>query len=307
MPDLQNAWPDLPLSEWEDTYHTLHMWMQIVGKLRLGLAPLQNHWWNCAFYVNTRGLTTSPIPYRTGTFELQFNFIEHRLELQTSSGGARALSLAPKSVAAFYRETLSLLRGAGIETEINSKPQEVPNPIPFEQDEIHASYDPEYANRVWRILLLVDSVLKDFRAKFIGKSSPVHFFWGSFDLCTTRFSGRRAPPRKGIITSEAYSHECHSVGWWPGGGDFKGPAFYAYMAPEPSGLAERASLKLGGYNAQIHEFVLMYDDVRRAKSPREEILEFAQNTYQAGADLAGWDRAALERDGIRESKVEIHG
>jgi len=295
MSDLQNAWPELPLDEWEDTYRTLHMWTQIVGKVRLRLAPLQNHWWNCALYVNTRGLTTSPIPYRHAAFELQFNFIDHQLELHVSNGVKGSVALAPKSVAAFYRETLSLLREAGVETQINSKPQEVPNPVPFEQDEIHASYDPEYANRMWRILLSVDSVLKEFRAKFIGKSSPAHFFWGSFDLCCTRFSGRRAPPRKGIITSEAYSHECHSIGWWPGSGDFKGPAFYAYMAPEPPGFAERASLKGGGYNAQMHEFILMYDDVRRAKSPREEILEFAQRTYEAGADLARWDRAALER------------
>lgn len=291
----QQVWPELPLNAWEDTYHTLHMWTQIVGKIRLGLAPMQNHWWNCALYVNTRGLTTSPIPYRDTAFELQFNFIDHRLELQTSDGKQRGISLTPKSVAAFYQEVVAMLSAAGITIQINTKPQEIPNPIPFERDEIHASYDPEYANRLWRILLSIDSVLKEFRARFIGKSSPVHFFWGSFDLCTTRFSGRRAAPRKGIITSEAYSHECHSVGWWPGGGDFKSPAFYAYMAPEPSGFADRASLELGGYNRQMHEFILLYDEVRQSKSPRHEILDFAQRTYEAGADLAGWDRTALER------------
>ena len=295
MAHTQQLWPELPLKEWEDTYRTLHMWTQIVGKIRLGLTPLQNHWWNVALYVNSRGLTTSPIAYNYGAFEIQFNFQDHRLELRTSNGFERALSLKAKSVAAFYRELFVMLGDGGIDLQINPKPQEVPNPIPFGQDETHASYNPEYANRLWRILLSTDEVLKEFRARFIGKSSPVHFFWGSFDLCCTRFSGRPAPPRKGIITSEAYSHECHSVGWWPGGGEIKGPAFYAYMAPEPAGYATRPSLSLGGYNDQMHEFILMYDDVRLAKSPRKEILEFAQRTYEAGADLARWDRAALER------------
>jgi hypothetical protein len=296
---VEQDWPALPLEQWEDTYRTLHMWTQIVGKIRLALTPLQNHWWNTALYVNTRGLTTSPIPYRGGAFEIQFDFIHHRLELRTSartSGGERALALSPKSVAAFYRELLALLREAGIDVQINPKPQEVPNPIPLDQDETHASYDPEYANRLWRILLSTDIVLQEFRARFIGKSSPVHFFWGSFDLCCTRFSGRRAPPRKGIITSEAYSHECISIGWWPGGGDVAGPAFYAYTAPEPAGFGEQPVRPAGAlYPSKLREFVLMYDDVRRATSPRDEILEFAQSTYEAGANLAGWDRVLLER------------
>jgi hypothetical protein len=292
----QSDWPELPLNEWENTYHTLHMWTQIVGKIRLSLTPRQNHWWNVALYVNTRGLTTSPVPYNSRTFEIQFDFIHHRLELQTSDGEEGALPLAPKSVAAFYRELLAMLRASGIDVRINPKPQEVANPISLDQDETHASYDPEYANRLWRILLSTDCVFQEFRAPFIGKSSPVHFFWGSFDLCCTRFSGRRAPARKGVITSEAYSHECSSLGWWPGGGDVKGPAFYAYMAPEPAGYGARPSLPSGGfYQGQMHEFLLMYDDVRRAKSPRTEILEFAQSTYAAGAELAGWDRVALER------------
>lgn len=292
----QPDWPELPLQEWEDTYHTLHMWTQIVGKIRLGLAPLQNHWWNVAFYVNARGLTSSPIPYQNGAFEIQFNFIDHRLELRTSNDDDRAFPLAPKSVAAFYRELFGMLRDAGIAVQINPKPQEIPNPIALDQDETHASYDPEYANRLWRILLSADGVFQEFRARFIGKASPVHFFWGSFDLCCTRFNGRRAPARKGIITSEAYSHECSSLGWWPGGGEVKGPAFYAYMAPEPSGYGARPSLPAGAhYQDQIHEFLLMYEDARRAKSPGKEILEFAQSTYAAGADLAGWDRSALER------------
>jgi len=295
MSTIEQDWPALPLAEWEATYRTLHMWSQIVGKIRLGLAPLQNHWWNTALYVNERGLTTSPIPYRGSAFELQFDFINHRLELQTSAGN-RAVTLAPKSVAAFYGETFSMLREAGIDIKINPKPQEIPNPIPFDQDETHASYDPEYAQRLWRILLSTDTVFKEFRARFIGKSSPVHFFWGSFDLCCTRFNGRRAPARKGVISSEAYSHECISVGWWPGGGDVAGPAFYAYAAPEPAGCGDQPlQPKTALYQGKLHEFLLNYEDVRRANSPRAEILEFAQSTYEAAAKLPGWDRAALER------------
>jgi len=293
---IERHWPALPLEEWEDTYHTLHMWVQIVGKIRLALTPLQNHWWNVALYVNTRGLTTSPIPYQGRAFEIQFDFIDHRLELRTSDGQVRGFALSPKSVAAFYRELFSLLQGARIEVQINPKPQEIPNPIPFDHDQKRASYDPEYANRLWRILLSTDLVLQEFRSRFLGKSSPVHFFWGSFDLCCTRFSGRSAPPRKGIITSEAYSHECSSVGWWPGGGNVRGPAFYAYMAPEPAGYGEQAiPSRAAFYDRNLHEFLLPYDEVRKAKSPASEILEFAQSAYEAGANLAGWDGAALER------------
>lgn len=292
---IEQDWPALPLEEWEATYRTLHMWTQIVGKIRLTLTPLENHFWNVALYVNTRGLTTSPIPYRGHTFEIQFDLVHHRLELRTSEY-ERAFALSPRSVAAFYREIFWLLRGVGIDVHINPKPQEVTNPLLFDQDETHASYDPVYANRLWRILRSTDIVLREFRARFIGKSSPVHFFWGSFDLCCTRFSGRRAPARKGVITSESYSHECISVGWWPGGGDVAGPAFYAYAAPEPMGCSDQA-VRPGSalYHGQLREFVLMYDDVRRAASPRNEILEFAQSTYEAAANLAGWDRAALER------------
>ena len=218
------------------------------------------------------------------------------MELRTSDGDDRAFPLAPKSVADFYHELFAMLHAAGIDVKINPKPQEVPDPIPLDRDETHAAYDPEYTNRLWRILVSTDNVFKEFRARFIGKASPVHFFWGSFDLCCTRFHGRRAPARKGVITSEAYSHECSSLGWWPGGSGVNGPAFYAYMAPEPAGYGARPPLPSGStYLDQMHEFLLMYDDVRRAKSPRAEILEFAQNTYAAGADLAGWDRSALER------------
>jgi hypothetical protein len=300
-PSVRNDWPELPFAEWEATFYTLHMWSQIVGKVRLALAPLQNHWWNVALYLSTRGLTTSPIPYQGQTFSLQFNFLEHRLELETSAGARDAIALAPKSVAAFYREVFQMLRGAGIDVSINPKPQEVPDPVPLDRDETHASYDPEYANRLWRILLSTDIVFKKFRARFLGKSSPVHFFWGSFDLCTTRFNGRRAPARKGVITSEAYSHECSSVGWWPGGGEFKSPAFYAYTAPEPAGYGARnLQPEDAHYHPGLHEFVLMYDDVRRAKSPRKEILEFAQSSYEGGADLAQWDRKSLERESPTE-------
>jgi Family of unknown function (DUF5996) len=290
------VWPALPLEEWADTYHTLHLWTQIVGKVRLTLTTLQNHWWNTALYVNSSGLTTSPIPYHGEMFEIRFDFINHRLEIHTSYGASRAVALAPKSVAAFYRELLAALRASGVEVEINRKPQEVPDPIPFDQDETHRSYDPEYANRFWRILLSTHLIFEEFRTRFIGKSSPVHFFWGSFDLAYTRFSGRVAPPRKGVITSEAYSHECSSVGWWPGGGEVKGAAFYAYTAPSPPGLGEqRVRPPAAFFHKPLGEFLLMYEDVRRAKSPRNDILAFVESAYAAGANLARWDRAALER------------
>ncbi len=285
----------MPLAEWEDTYRTLHLWTQIVGKIRLELTPLVNHFWNVALYVSTRGLTTSPMPYGGRTFEIQFDFVNHRLEILTSDD-QRDLALAPMSVAVFYREVFSRLRELGIDVQINPKPQEIPNPIRLDQDETHASYDPEYANRLWRILRSTDIVLQEFRARFIGKASPVHFFWGSFDLCCTRFSGRVAPPRKGVITSESYSRECSSVGWWPGGGEVAGPAFYSYTAPQPVGFgSQQVRPAAAAYQSKLNEFLLRYDDVRRSGSPRSEILEFAQSAYEAGANLAGWDRAALER------------
>jgi hypothetical protein len=295
MISIEQDWPALPLKEWEDTFHTLHMWTQIVGKISLTLRPLENHFWNVALYVNTHGLTTGPLPYRGQTFEIQFDFVHHRLEVLTADR-ERAFALSPKPVATFYRELFDLLKGVGIAVAINPKPQEVPNPIPLDQDETHRSYDPEYVHRMWKILRSTDIVLREFRARFIGKASPVHFFWGSFDLSCTRFNGRRAPARKGIITSESYSHECSSVGWWPGGGDVAGPAFYAYMAPEPAGFGEQTVRPdKAAYPTKLHEFLLMYDDVRISASPRDEILQFAQSTYEAGANLAGWDRAALER------------
>jgi hypothetical protein len=296
-------WPELALEEWETTYRTLHMWTQIVGKIRLGLTPRQNHWWNAALYVNARGLTTSAIPYDGRHFELQFDFLSHQLQVRTSGGNLAAIALEPRPVAGFYRDLFSKLKDLGIGAQINPRPQEVPDPVPFDQDQAHASYDPEYAQRLWRILLSVEEVFQEFRARFIGKSSPVHFFWGSFDLCVTRFNGRRAPARKGVISSEAYSHECSSLGWWPGGGEMKSPAFYAYMAPEPAGFGSHNPGR-GFYNDSMHEFFLMYDDVRRAKSPAREVLQFAQNIYEAGAELAAWDRESLERNALERKALE---
>jgi hypothetical protein len=293
-----HSWPELPLEAWQDTYATLHMWTQIVGKVRLALSPRVNHWWEVPLYVNARGLTTSAIPYGNGIFEVQFDFLEHKLIIQTSWGSAKALALKPQSVANFYAEFISALRALGIEVKIWSMPVEVPNPVRFESDTQHASYDPEYARRFWQILILCDNIFQEFRAGFLGKDSPVHFFWGSFDLAVTRFSGRRAPEREGAdsITREAYSHEVISMGFWPGGGDIKGPAFYAYAAPEPLGVAEQKVKPAAAfYHPQMKEFLLMYDDVRRAASPRQALLSFLQSTYEAGANLAHWDRKELER------------
>jgi len=293
-----NPWPDLPLAAWQDTYDTLHMWTQIVGKIRKTLTPLVNHWWNVTLYVTSRGLTTSPIPYGDGTFEILFDFIDHNLLIQTSDGATKVIKLAPKSVADFYRETMAALASLGIHVTIHATPDEVPNPIPFAEDHTHKSYDLEYVHRFWRILVTVDCIFKEFRGRFLGKCSPVHFFWGSFDLAVTRFSGRRAPERPGAdhITREAYSHEVISAGFWPGGGEIAGPAFYAYAAPEPAGF-KTAGVRpeAAFYHNGMSEFFLMYDDVRRAASPKTVLLEFLQSTYTAGADLGKWDRISLER------------
>lgn len=294
----RNIWPELPLDAWQDTYSTLHMWTQVVGKVRLALSPLVNHWWEVALYVNARGLTTSAIPYEDEIFEVQFDFIDHKLTIQTSWGSSKSIPLKPQSVADFYSGFMSALHSLGIEVKIWTMPVEVPNPVRFESDTQHASYDSEYAHRFWRILTLCDTVFKEFRSRFIGKDSPVHFFWGSFDLCVTRFSGRRAPERVGAdpITREAYSHEVISAGFWPGGGDIKGAAFYAYAAPEPAGFSEqKVKPSAAFYHPQMKEFLLMYDDVRQADPPRDALLDFLQSTYDAGANLAHWDRKELER------------
>ncbi len=288
----------MPLDSWKDTYATLHMWTQIVGKIRLALTPLVNHWWNVPLYVSARGLTTSLIPYRNTAFELWFDFIDHQLVLQLSDGSQKSLPLAPRSVAEFYREFMNMLGSAGIEVSVWRMPVEVPNPIPFDEDQVHASYDPEYARRFWRILMAVEHVFTEFRSRFNGKCSPVHFFWGSFDFAVTRFSGRPAPPRPGAdrITQEAYSQEVSSVGFWPGGGAIAGPAFYSYAAPEPQGFREAAVRpRAAHYDSQMSEFILMHDDVRGNDSPSGALLDFCQSTYEAAASLGNWDRAALER------------
>jgi hypothetical protein len=292
-----NTWPELPLNDWLSTYQTLQLWTQIVGKIRLTLSPKVNHWWSASLYVSPRGLTTSTVPYGSEAFEIEFDFIEHQLEIRSSTGQRKSIALKPESVAVFYEQVLTTLRGMGFDVAINPKPQELPNPILFDRDRQHASYDPEYAHRFWRILLEADMVMNEFRSRFIGKCSPVQFFWGSFDLACTRFSGRPAPPRKGIITSEAYSHEVISHGFWPGGGpSAMGPAFYSYTAPAPAGLAdEKVKPAATFWSKEMSEFFLMYDEVRRAESPRAMLLDFMESTYAAGAKLANWDRAALER------------
>ncbi|HEX8475565.1 MAG TPA: DUF5996 family protein [Pyrinomonadaceae bacterium] len=293
-----DAWPSLPFPEWKETCATLHMWTQVVGKIRLALTPLENHWWNVPLYVTARGLTTSPMPYGARTLQIDFDFIDHQLVIICDDGTTKTVALAPRTVADFHREVMQTLRNLGFEVRIWTMPVEIENPIRFEQDDQHASYDAEYAHRFWRALLRADTVFKEFRAAYIGKSSPVHFFWGSFDLAVTRFSGRPAPEREGAdaITREAYSHEVISHGFWPGSEAFPEPAFYSYTAPEPDGLS-LAPLRPPSafYSQDLKEFLLRYDDVRRAHAPAHMLSEFLQSTYDAGADLAKWNRTALER------------
>jgi hypothetical protein len=290
-----DSWPALPLNEWKDTYGTLHMWTQIVGKIRMTLSPPLNHWWHVALYLNSRGLTTGPIPYSRGIFEIEFDFQRHELSISTGTGSHASWPLRAESVADFYSNVTDGLKWLGIAVEINPKPQEVPDPIPFPADSRNRSYDPEYAHRFWTILVSSANVLQAFRARFAGKCSPVHFFWGSCDLACTRFSGRLAPPRKGVISSPAYSHEVCSAGFWPGGGSIGGPAYYSYTVPQPRGLDQAAVRPAAAnWNNQLSEFILMYEDVRATSSPEETLYEFFESTYQAAADLAKWDRAALE-------------
>ena len=301
LPNSPESWPALRLDDWKDTYHTLHMWMQIVGKIRLELTPKVNHWWNVPLYVSSRGLTTSVIPYGSRQFEMEFDFNEHKLIVRTTDAITLSVMLAPRSVADFYKEVMSGLRSLGIEVQIWKMPVEVANPIAFDQDKIHAAYDAGYAQRLWQILLSADCVFKTFRSRFVGKSSPVHFFWGSFDLAITRFSGRRAPERNDPdpvlrkIMQEAYSHEVISAGWWPGSGDIQEAAFYCYAAPTPSGFGEQAVRPRDAfYHSGLGEFVLLYDQVRQAKSPSTAVLDFLQSTYEAGATTGKWNRAELE-------------
>jgi hypothetical protein len=302
FPSDAERWPPLPFREWKDTYETLHMWTQIVGKIRLVQTPWTNHSWHTPLYVTSRGLTTSPIPFEARSFQIDFDFIDHRLLIQTSDGASKEMALASRPVAEFYQELFEHLSELCPGVKIHTTPNEVVNAIPFEKDYEHATYDAEQANRFWRALAQADRVLKQFRARFIGKCSPVHFFWGSFDLAVTRFSGRRAPAHPGGVPNlpdwvvrEAYSHEVSSCGFWPGSEQLPQPVFYAYAYPEPEGFR---SAKVGpsgaAYNTELREFILPYEDVRRAASPDESLLEFLQSTYEAAADSGAWDRAALE-------------
>lgn len=293
-------WPTLPVAEWQDTRDTLHMWSQVVGKVRMALTPAINHWWHTTLYVSSRGLTTSLIPYGSGGFEIEFDFCRHRLTLETTDGEGRTISLEPKPVASFYAEMMDALRHLGIKVEILTRPVEVETAIPFEEDHEHATYDAEAAHRFWRLLLQAHRVLSEFRGGFVGKASPVHFFWGAFDLAVTRFSGRDAPRHPGGVPNcadwvqeEAYSREVSSAGYWPGGGG--GGVFYAYAYPEPDGFAHFA-IRPGAasYSDELREFVLPYDAVRTAEDPDLALLEFLQSTYEAAAELADWDRASLE-------------
>jgi hypothetical protein len=293
-----SIWPELSYAAWRDTAATLQLWTQIIGKIRLALTPWMNHSWHVTLYVTARGLGTSAIPARHEILEFEFDFLKHQLVARMSDGGEGTIALEPQTVADFYRRVMALMEQLGVAVRIHEMPNELPDAIPFSEDRIHRAYDAAAAHRFWRVLIQADRVLKLFRSGFLGKASPVHFFWGSFDLAVTRFSGRRAPKREGAdsITREANSHEVSSVGFWPGGGDIKGAAFYSYAAPEPAGFAESpVRPQEAFYHPQLKEFILMYDDVRRASSPRETLLAFLQSTYEAAAELAKWDRKELER------------
>jgi hypothetical protein len=304
-------WPALPLAEWEQTYATLHMWTQIVGKVALALTPKVNHWWNVAFQVTPKGLSTSTLHLQDKAFRIEFDFIKHQLNVGCDNGVTGTMALVPNSVADFYRKFMSTLNELGIEVKIRPVPSEVEKPIRFDEDYQNNAYVAEYANRLWRILFQCDKVFNQYRAEFIGKSSPVHFFWGSFDLAVTRFSGRRAPQREGAdsVTREAYSHEVISHGFWPGrrasgaveaessASRLNAPAFYCYTVPEPSGFNESRKIvpPQAFYSGELKEWILLYDDMRNAESPERTLLDFMHSTYATGATLAGWDREALER------------
>jgi hypothetical protein len=297
-------WPSLPLEAWEDTYATLHRWTQIVGKIRLAQTPWINHSWHVPLYVTSRGLTTSPIPHGARTFEITFDFVEHTLLIEASDGSGKTLALRPQSVAGFHSELLGTLEGLGFGVTIHGRPNELEDATPFAKDRLHASYDAEYAARFWRVLVQSSRVFQAFRAPFLGKCSPVHFFWGSFDLAVTRFSGKSAPPHPGGIPNmpdwiarEAYSHEVSSCGFWPGGGPHPFPLFYSYAYPEPEGFATATVEPEGAfYSDELREWVLPCEAVRGAASPDDALLAFLQTTYEAAAGLGGWNRSALERD-----------
>jgi hypothetical protein len=298
----QVFWPELPVAAWRETYATLHLWTQIVGKIRLSRAPWLNHSWHVVLYVTARGLTTSPIPDGTRTFQIDFDFIDHLLRISRSDGATRQFALAGQSVASFYASVMAALGELGIHLAIDEMPNELPEPIRFSQDKLHASYDPDAVRRFFQILVNVDRVFRQFRTGFLGKASPVHFFWGSFDLAVTRFSGRRAPRHPGgvpylsdDVACEAYSHEVSSAGFWPGSGAIDYPAFYSYAYPEPAGF-RTAPVRpdTAFFSESLGEFVLPYDAVRTAAQPDQALLEFLQSTYEAAANCAKWDRDALE-------------
>ena len=305
MLQTETAWPRLALADWAPTQSTLHRWTQIVGKTRLALAPMQNHWWQVVLYVTDRGLTTSPIPYKGRTFDVSFDFVEHKLVALTSDGDLRTLPLAPRAVADFYVEYLDMLRSLDIDVRIFPVPMEMADALPFPTDRTNASYDPDAAHRFWQVLINADRLLKKFRARFLGKSSPSHFWWGGCDIACTRFSGRPAPRYAGHVPNcpdyvmlEGYSHKCISAGWWPGmaGGPVSDAAFYAYSYPEPPGC-DTAPIRPDGayYHTEMREWILPYDAVRSAADPDRAVLDFLESTYAAAADRAKWDRAALER------------
>jgi hypothetical protein len=293
-------WPALPYETWKDTYATLHMWMQVVGKVALAQAPPVNHSWAIAMQVTPRGLSTRTLTHGRRTFSIEFDFIDHQLVIRASDGATRTLALAPRSVADFYREVMATLRDMALPVTIWPMPVEIPSPIRFDEDTAHASYDPEYANRFWRILLQVERVLNEARCQFIGKCSPVHFFWGAMDLAVTRFSGRPAPPREGpAFMRDAYSREVISHGFWPGSGPLLEPAFYAYAVPEPPGLKTATVQPAAAfYHLELGEFILPYEAVRTAADPDRAIRMFVDSTYEQAANLAGWDRATLERPAL---------
>ena len=292
-----DRWPALPYEDWKDTYATLHMWTQVVGKVALALAPPLNHSWAIALQITPRGLSTRPLPHGQRTFTIEFDFIDHDLVIRVSDGTVRSLALAPRSVADFYRDVMRTLKEMDLPVKIWPMPSEVPEPIRFDEDRVHSSYDRVYVDRFWRIIAQTERVFHEARCLFVGKCSPVHFFWGGFDLAVTRFSGRMAPPRDGpAFMREAYSHEVISHGFWPGGGPLLAPAFYAYAVPEPRGLREapvRPSAAF--YSTDLGEFILPYDDVRKSADPEGAIREFVDSTYDQAANLAGWDHAVLER------------
>ncbi len=309
--EIRQGWPRLRLADWAETRDTLHMWIQIVGKVRLALAPMVNHWWQVTLYVTPRGLTTSAIPYETGTFEMEFDFVDHRLQVRSSNGGERHVALEPKSVARFYAETMEALRELGIRTRIWARPSEVEPAIPFAEDDRHASYDPRAAQLFWRQLVQANRVLGRFRSGFVGKVSPVQFFWGALDLACTRFSGRPAPPHSGGVPNcpdwvmvEGYSHELASCGFWPGGGEEGG--FYAYAYPTPTGFAGYPIGPAGAFHSeQLGEFVLPYEVVADSADPDQALTEFLDTTYAAAAELGGWDRRALEADPHRGDRPRL--